>query len=103
VGAEELHRVSTTLDCAPADIEGTQSPDEWDCRRRKKPERVRYPVAGGIMSKETADVLVVGCGPIGAYACWRFARKGLRVVGLEARQETQAASDIGVFHFERHA
>jgi flavin-dependent dehydrogenase len=55
------------------------------------------------MPERDADVLVVGCGPIGAYACWRFARQGLKVVGLEQGGEADPGSDIGVFHFERHA
>jgi len=55
------------------------------------------------MKKTDADVLVAGCGPIGAYACWRFARAGLRVVGLESKGESEPCSDIGVFHFEREA
>ncbi len=55
------------------------------------------------MKKRDADVLVVGCGPIGAYACWRFARRGLKVIGLEKSGESDPASDIGVFHFELDA
>jgi len=55
------------------------------------------------MSRTDADVLVAGCGPIGAYACWRLARRGLKVVGLEKGAASDAASDIGVFHFEREA
>ena len=50
-----------------------------------------------------ADVLVAGCGPIGAYACWRLARRGLKVVALEKGAVSAPASDIGVFHFEREA
>jgi flavin-dependent dehydrogenase len=55
------------------------------------------------MRKQDADVVVAGCGPIGAYACWRFARRGLKVIGLERNGESDPASDIGVFHFERDA
>lgn len=54
------------------------------------------------MSKK-ADVVVIGAGPVGAYAAWQFAKQGLEVVCLERRKESDPATDIGLFHFERLA
>lgn len=55
------------------------------------------------MKNRTADVIVVGCGPVGAYASWRFAQSGLKVLALEKEQSSRPASNIGAFHFERFA
>jgi len=55
------------------------------------------------MSKLEADVIVVGCGPVGAYAAWQFASRGLEVIGLERGRAEEPASTIGAFHFERFA
>jgi len=55
------------------------------------------------MSNQDADVIVVGCGPVGAYAAWQFASRGLEVIGLEKGRAEEPASTIGAFHFERFA
>ena len=55
------------------------------------------------MHERQADVVVVGAGPIGAYAAWQFAARGLDVVCLEAKAGNQEPSHIGAFHFERVA
>ena len=55
------------------------------------------------MDNKTADVIVVGCGPIGAYAAWQFAQRGLKVIALEKEMDAKPASTIGAFHFERFA
>lgn len=55
------------------------------------------------MRKTHADVIVAGGGPLGAYAAWQFAARGLEVLVLESRKEKEEASDVGVFHFERVA
>lgn len=41
------------------------------------------------------DVIVAGLGAMGAAACWRLARRGLRVLGLE---QYQLAHDLGSSH-----
>ncbi len=55
------------------------------------------------MAKNNADVVVVGGGPIGAYAAWKFAEKGVDVLVLESQKGNQAPSHIGDFHFDRDA
>ncbi len=55
------------------------------------------------MTKNCADVIVVGCGPIGAYAAWKFAEQGVDVLALESKKGNQAPSHIGDFHFDRQA
>ncbi|NLH50010.1 MAG: NAD(P)/FAD-dependent oxidoreductase [Myxococcales bacterium] len=55
------------------------------------------------MPNSRADVIVAGGGPLGAYAAWQFAARGLEVLVLENRSEKQDPSDVGVFHFERIA
>jgi len=55
------------------------------------------------MQKSQADVIVVGAGPVGAYAAWKMAEQGLQVAVLERQRRDDASSDIGAFHFERPA
>ena len=52
------------------------------------------------MAKRNFDVLIVGCGPIGSYAAWQFASRGLEVIALEKAEEGKEPSRIGAFHFE---
>jgi len=49
------------------------------------------------------DVIVIGAGPVGAYAAWQFAKQGLEVICLERRKASEPATDIGLFHFEHVA
>jgi len=52
------------------------------------------------MQTTNADVILVGCGPIGSYLAWKLAQAGLHVIGLEKTNEGQPLSSIGLFHFE---
>lgn len=55
------------------------------------------------MKTQKADVIIAGCGPVGAYLAWKLAAAGVHVIGLEKSTADQALSSIGLFHFEHVA